>query len=147
MGDKVYIVTQGSYSDYHIVSVFADKEQAYTFCAIHNDKDLEDTNYWGGYEIEEWDIDTIKIETNEKPKKKVKVWFKKYRYDEPPKYYEYYEAITLQQDTDNISLWSDDGCRIEYEIEFVVDMNKDKEQCKKIATDKLMQYLAGENGL
>jgi hypothetical protein len=31
--DRVYIVTEGSYSDYHIVAVFSTEEQAKAFCA------------------------------------------------------------------------------------------------------------------
>ena len=32
---KVYIVTEGEYSDYHIVGVFATREAAEKYCAVH----------------------------------------------------------------------------------------------------------------
>ena len=45
---KVYIVTSGSYSDYHIDEVFTDREQAYLYCAARN------TAESGYYEVEEY---------------------------------------------------------------------------------------------
>lgn len=36
--DKVYIITAGSYSDYHIVAVFADKNEAERFRDTQNEK-------------------------------------------------------------------------------------------------------------
>lgn len=51
MNDKVYIITQGEYSDYHIVAVFNIKEDAEKFVNYMSDK------YHGDpYEIEEYDI-------------------------------------------------------------------------------------------
>lgn len=47
---KIYIVTSGEYSDYHIEAVFTDEEQAQLYCATHYDCD-----------IEEWEADEIKI--------------------------------------------------------------------------------------
>lgn len=48
---KVYIVTEGSYSDYHIEEVFTNKEQAELYCAIHEDCRIEE------YEADECKID------------------------------------------------------------------------------------------
>lgn len=47
----VYVVTEGSYSDYHIEAVFADKEQANLYLRIHP-----------GCVIEEYDTEEIKID-------------------------------------------------------------------------------------
>ena len=47
----VYVVTEGSYSDYHIEAVFADKEQANLYLKLHPD-----------CEIEEYDTEAIKID-------------------------------------------------------------------------------------
>lgn len=47
---KVYIVTRGEYSDYHIESVFNTKESAEKYCAVHW-IDSEPP------EIEEWDLE------------------------------------------------------------------------------------------
>lgn len=48
---KVYIVTAGSYSDYHILGVFLDKDKAEQYVKIHNHKP-----YWSsGLSIETYD--------------------------------------------------------------------------------------------
>ena len=39
---KIYIVTDGCYSDYHIEAVFTDKEKAKLFAALHNCSNLEE---------------------------------------------------------------------------------------------------------
>lgn len=48
---KVYIVTEGSYSDYHIEAVFTDKGQAELYCAVHEDTKIEE------YEADEYRIE------------------------------------------------------------------------------------------
>ena len=35
---KVYVVTQGYYSDYHICGIYATEEQAKAFCKVAIDK-------------------------------------------------------------------------------------------------------------
>lgn len=45
---KVYVVTQGEYSDYHIVAIFSDRHQAELKCATLNDDCKE---------VSEWDVD------------------------------------------------------------------------------------------
>lgn len=47
---KVYVVTAGSYSDYHIKAVFLDKESAYTYKYLHEG---DDDNYGDVY-VEEY---------------------------------------------------------------------------------------------
>lgn len=53
---KVYVVTNGSYSAYHIEAVFTDKETAELYC-ITNKHD-----FYGEPEVEEWEADNIKLE-------------------------------------------------------------------------------------
>lgn len=50
---KVYVVTAGSYSDYHIKAVFLDKESAYTYKSLH---EQDDDNY-GDIYVEEYTAD------------------------------------------------------------------------------------------
>lgn len=58
---KVYIVTEGEYSDYHIEAVFSTRENAEKFIAAR------DTAYYlGDYEIEELDLDETQVETEDK---------------------------------------------------------------------------------
>ena len=56
---KVYIVTQGEYSDYHIEAVFTDKEQAKLYCAVHKPT-------YDPCEISEWEADEVQLETRAK---------------------------------------------------------------------------------
>lgn len=50
---KVYIVTSGEYSDYHIDSCFSTKQKAQEF--IKNAEKIE--KFWDVPRIEEWDLD------------------------------------------------------------------------------------------
>lgn len=45
MDDKVYIVTAGCYSDYHIEAVFKEKSKAEFYCSCHKDCDIEEYNF------------------------------------------------------------------------------------------------------
>lgn len=47
---KVFIVTDGIYSNYHIEAVFSTKEKASAYCALH------------GYDFEEYEVDAVKID-------------------------------------------------------------------------------------
>lgn len=58
---KVYIVTQGSYSDYHIEAVFTDEKQAKYYCATHSYD-------YGECEIEEYDTDERQFSTEKEVK-------------------------------------------------------------------------------
>lgn len=53
--NKVYIVTSGDYSDYHIDAVFSTKQGAEKYCALKNTCD----RYSDFYNIEEYDIDDM----------------------------------------------------------------------------------------
>ena len=53
--NKVYIVTEGDYSDYHIEACFTTNEKAKEY--IENSKKIENSN-WYSPSIEEWDLDT-----------------------------------------------------------------------------------------
>lgn len=50
---KVYIVTEGCYSDYHIEACFSTKKEAQKY--IDNVKQIE--NFWDEPTIEEWELD------------------------------------------------------------------------------------------
>lgn len=53
--NKVYIVTQGEYSDYHIVTVFMDRHDAEVYCAMQNRGNID---YWG-YSISEYNVGKV----------------------------------------------------------------------------------------
>jgi len=51
--DKVYVVTEGSYSDYHIVAIFSDKNNADIHAALLNSTE----SFYDEARVEEWDVD------------------------------------------------------------------------------------------
>lgn len=53
---KVYVVTEGDYSDYHIEAIFTEKEQAEKYIALHTSRCYYDWN------IEEWEVDATHID-------------------------------------------------------------------------------------
>jgi hypothetical protein len=52
---KVYIVTEGEYSDYHIEEVFSEREQAEKYVALHNKR-------YDKYHIAAYEVDKVHIE-------------------------------------------------------------------------------------
>lgn len=61
---KVYVVTSGIYSDYHIVAVFDDKQKAEVFCAAYNDNNMEHRTWDDPCYIEEYDTEENHAESN-----------------------------------------------------------------------------------
>lgn len=62
---KIYAVTEGEYSDYHICAVFDDKKKAELYCAVREEKDFLDNKYYvfgDEYMIEEYDTNDANIE-------------------------------------------------------------------------------------
>ena len=62
---KIYAVTEGEYSDYHICAVFDDEKKAELYCAVREEKDFLDNKcyvFGDEYMIEEFDTDDNNIE-------------------------------------------------------------------------------------
>ena len=59
---KVYVVTEGSYSDYHIVAIFSDKNNADIHAALLNSTE----SFYDEARVEEWDVDDVEIDTRQK---------------------------------------------------------------------------------
>ena len=55
---KIYVITAGEYSDYHIVAVTKDKEKADNFVKVHNDSKRF---YYDDAYVEEYDTDDFDI--------------------------------------------------------------------------------------
>lgn len=45
MEEKIYIVTSGEYSDYHINAVFKDENKAKAYCECHEDCEIEEYGF------------------------------------------------------------------------------------------------------
>ena len=59
---KVYVVTEGSYSDYHIVAIFSDKNNADIHAALLNSTE----SFYDEARVEEWNVDNVEIDTRQK---------------------------------------------------------------------------------
>ena len=59
MSKKVYVVTEGCYSDYHIEVILTNIKQARNYIINHSDE-------YTGYQIEEYELDDEYPETNDK---------------------------------------------------------------------------------
>ena len=62
---KVYVVTSGEYSDYHISAIFSTKEKAEMYQALRSDAESSSSRYWNlqiNYEIEEYELDELQID-------------------------------------------------------------------------------------
>lgn len=62
---KVYIVTQGEYSDYHIEKVFSDRTKAAYYCAVRNARH-KDHDACENYRIEEFELSDKAVEISER---------------------------------------------------------------------------------
>ena len=107
---KVYIATDGEYSDYHIEAVFTDEEQAKLYCATHS------------CYLEEYEADEVKIETEKKP---LLLWNARFDYSGAlcnisDSYFTFFEI-------------EDFG---EYRARVTLDAKIDREKAKKIIADK-----------
>ena len=60
MNNEVYIVTSGCYSDYHIITVFTDKEKAKAFVDAYNSH--KTSKYGDYYEIETYKVNDIDVQ-------------------------------------------------------------------------------------
>lgn len=58
---KIYIVTAGEYSDYHICKVFTDKEKAEKYVALQNELNPHDEGW-----LTEWETADDKVDANVK---------------------------------------------------------------------------------
>lgn len=52
---KVYVVTAGEYSDYHIVKIFSSYKKAHDYCCVSNNESLNAN-------IEEYELDNVSVD-------------------------------------------------------------------------------------
>lgn len=138
--DKVYIVTAGEYSDYHIVAVFSDPKQA-EFCRTTAGYDAE---------VEEWDINPRKYEGT--------IWYKYNCKVEKGSVKKYSCLATLNKGDDYVygglmRDWQGNKVVQFYDVIMYLDKNFDidnEEECKeldKIIYDRIAKFRAEQNEL
>lgn len=126
---KVYIVTSGFYSDYHIDAVFLDKAQAEYYCALHN---LEDAH------IEEYDTDEHVIECQ---KPIFKEWSVHFRNGETESVcfngYTFDNTMLKINEHEGFDVWQK---VLHGYVRFTTSKDKDYEQAEKIACGLYAQF-------
>lgn len=117
---KIYVVTQGEYSDYGIVGVAIDKKQAEYISMVHS-------TYSEPCDIEEYDTEEIKVDKDFAPN-----WLVEFDNDEIKRVYPFTgrKPFKVKEYNENLKQYS------------VIVKAKDEEHAKKIAIDTLAQYKA-----
>ena len=143
MIDKVYVVTQGEYSDYHIAAVFTNKDDAVHFCAAYNDKEVKEW-YDDPLEIEEYEVGKV-IANQLQPVRHVEAHF----YSDGDIHFDYINKsyISYEKCRDTvIADFKKDNTPI-YTLYFTTSVDKSYKQIEKIAKDKMAQWQAEREGL
>jgi hypothetical protein len=123
---KIYIVTSGSYSDYHIDAVFTDEEQAKLYCAVH-DNDYDTPG------IEEWEADEVKLETSLEVADK---WVAKFDFEGHLECLNYLCLSLKKPNSVYRSTWR----RVEDYVSVYVPQGTDEEKVRKICCDFFAQW-------
>lgn len=140
---KVYIITQGEYSDYSIRAVSLDKDDAERKCAL-----LNRNARCGEYcEIEEYNTDDMMVETAEEVKKK----FEMSVYEKTGDIIYFSEICLIIGDENKVKRTNGARCfgGIEWYIDVTATFPKDttEEQAKKIMLDRVAKFKAERAGL
>lgn len=119
---KIYIVTDGCYSNYHIEAVFTDLKQAELYCATHTG------------DIEEFDADTHHFDTTKEPKIS---WTGVFYKSGEQEWHEICRQYTFNNFERIIRSWG------KVYVTITLDKSVSKEKAEKILCDKYAQW---ENG-
>lgn len=126
---KVYIITKGEYSGYHICAVTTDKKKAEILRKAHNDLDG-----WHKARIEKYDTDEFLTEIENR----LKLYDCTLERDKP--------MVIYEVDIDYINS-SDFKVRYNHSKYHVYVWAKDEEHALKIASDKIAEYKASKEGI
>lgn len=135
---KVFVITQGEYSDYGICAVSLDKDDAERKCALLN-RNARNGEYC---EIEEYDTDDMVVETNEEVKRRFELTV----YRETMETVWSIESHLTFENINKIqnSVYKAEGC-----IDIIATLSKDttEEQAKKIMLDRIAKFKTERAGL
>jgi hypothetical protein len=142
MGRKVYIVTAGKYSDYHIAAVFSTREMAEKCVEVVNRENPYSTREDPYAKIEEWEVDEV-----------------------PPGLHQGYDVwnVYMKEDGTVTEVWKELDLELlglhllssklieerkNGEVCYhVICLAKDEKHAIKIASEKLMMFKARKEGI
>ena len=132
MEKKIYLVTAGDYSSYHVEAVFSEKRGAELFAATKNDSDD-----WEEYRIEEYELDPAKFDGSVKT--------------------QYLYTIDSYDKLTKPCIFTEEGLAKKiihdrdwaiYDLgDFIILPERDDEKAKKIAQDRIARKKANEQGI
>lgn len=140
---KVFIITQGEYSDYSIRAVSLDKDDAERKCALLN-RNVRCGDYC---EIEEYDTDDIVVDTTEEVKKRFEMSVRSSTGE-----IKWFIESYLTFDDENKVYFSKRDC-FDYGKDRIINVvatlpaNTTEEQAKKIMLDRVAKFKAERAGL
>lgn len=113
----VYVTLEGEYSDIHIEAVFTDRMQAAVYCATHP-----------GAWIEEYEADSVKLESSKEPKTIWRLYWKGYFED-------------VNYTFEDVQEFSDSYCEVS------LPANIEAKEAEKILRDKYAKWKAENSGV
>lgn len=139
---KIYIVTSGEYSSYHIDGVFLDREKAEYYCAVHKYNDCY--GYSESMMVEEYDAEDDNIQAT--PINEIKYF--KIVFDNKGNVLDYNTSpLSFIEVPSKSILWEND-CFIRSNNDVVVKVKADtKEEAIKIGAEMRAKALAEKFGL
>lgn len=140
---KVFIITQGEYSDYSIRAVSLDKGDAERKCALLN-RNVRNGEYC---QVEEYDTDDMVVDTTEEAKKRFEMSVCQNTGE-----IRWYEELYLTFNDENRIYFSKADCfkcESDKHISIVATLptNTTEEQAKKIMLDRVAKFKAERSGL
>lgn len=135
----LYVVTEGEYSDYHIVGIYSTKEQAEKVKKYHS-------GWWDYPDIEEWELDGNVPEDIESMREYYRVthyidqWLKDS--------WDCRRFTKVGEETKKELSWNFFiGIGKEFTIDIPCDRAKDEQHAIKIAQDKRIELIAMREGI
>ena len=141
--NKIYVVTEGCYSEYHIDKIFSTQEAAEQYCALQNtnstwaesEEEKQDGSCWDyEYRVEEYPLDDVQIMA---AKQSIK---KRYLYS-GWKSAEFLNTSGVIYETKNSVRITEYG-RDFIKVAAVLDNDMPEEKVKKIIYDEIARYKA-----
>ena len=126
---KVYVVTEGDCSDYHIVAIFTNKEAARIFCLSDSDRYFE-----------EYDTDTIKVDKADKLTLIVQYDYRRGGSINGISLGQPMKQITMDADCPEI-LWMSVDMSSDKRYKSVIQHGNESRLLQKVVHDKFAEYL------
>lgn len=135
---KVYVITSGKYSDYHIDAISLDKDEAYRICATLNNNRPADMYC----DVEEYDTEGVKVISQDEIKKRFEMCVE-YKSGEE-RWFD--EEGLVTENVNNISVKRYAGSD-KIEINATLPRETTEDKARKIMFDRIAKFKAERAGI